>query len=85
MLNYFLLAFCVSVDSFGIGITYGVKNTKISISAKIVLFILALIIANISIWFGQLLTHFLPEYISLLLRKLNTNFYGNMDYLSIYI
>lgn len=63
MLNYILLAFCVSIDSFGIGITYGIKNTKISLLAKCILFLFAIIIANLSMFFGQILTALLPNII----------------------
>ena len=40
LLNCILLALSVSIDSLGIGITYGIKNTKISLIGKIILFII---------------------------------------------
>ena len=42
MLNSFILAISSSIDSLGIGITYGIKNTKISLLGKIVLFTISL-------------------------------------------
>lgn len=42
--NYVMLALCVSIDSLGTGITYGLKNTKISTLAKLILFILSLVV-----------------------------------------
>ena len=41
IINSFLLAISSSIDSLGIGITYGVKNTRISNQAKIILFLLS--------------------------------------------
>lgn len=63
IINYLLLAFCVSIDSFGIGITYGIKNTKISIVSKLILAVIAIVIANISIFFGQILLNIFPSFI----------------------
>ena len=62
--NSFLLAISSSIDSLGIGITYGIKNTKITFKAKIVLFFIALVISIISIWFGNILKYILPDFIT---------------------
>ena len=40
LLTYLVLAISVSIDSLGIGITYGLRNTKITKLAKIILFII---------------------------------------------
>lgn len=53
LLNCILLAFCVSIDSLSIGLTYGLKNTKISFGAKFVLFFIALIVTFFSIFIGD--------------------------------
>ena len=39
VLNYLFLAISSSIDSLGIGLTYGIKNTKITILAKLIIFI----------------------------------------------
>ena len=52
--NLVLLSICVSIDSLGIGLTYGIKNTKISLSAKLVLFIISFIITVLSLLVGEL-------------------------------
>lgn len=62
-----LLAFTSSIDSFGIGVTYGIKKTKISLTSKIVLFAISFIITNLSIFVGDLIRKIFPEYISYLL------------------
>ncbi len=60
-LAYFILAISSSIDSLGIGITYGIKNTKITIFAKIILFITSLFFASISINIGNFIGKFLPS------------------------
>lgn len=61
MLSYFILAISSSIDSLGLGITYGIKNTKITIFAKIILFITSLLFATISISIGNFISKFLPS------------------------
>lgn len=55
LLNLIFLALCVSLDSLGIGLTYGLKNTEISFYAKIVLFIISISVTTFSIMIGNLL------------------------------
>ena len=62
-INSLILAISSSIDSLGIGITYGIKNTKITFLAKIVLFIVAFIISIISIWFGNIIKYILPDFL----------------------
>lgn len=57
--NTILLALSSSIDSLGVGITYGVKKTKISIVGIMILFLLSIIITNISILLGNLLNQLL--------------------------
>lgn len=61
LLTCLLLALSVSIDSFGIGITYGLRNTKISILPKILLFIISIFFTTFSIFLGNLLTDILPK------------------------
>ena len=61
-INSLILAVSSSIDSLRIGITYGIKNTKISYIAKVVLFAISFIISIISIWFGTVLKNILPVY-----------------------
>lgn len=53
ILTCFVLSMSVSIDALGIGITYGLKNTKITGLAKIILFTISILITNISIFFGN--------------------------------
>ena len=55
LISLFILAFSSSIDSLGIGITYGIKNTKISCLSKIILFCISIGINFISICCGKFL------------------------------
>ena len=48
-INSLILALSSSIDSLGIGITYGIKNTRISYMAKIVLFVISFFISFLSV------------------------------------
>lgn len=47
-----ILTISSSIDSLGIGITYGIRKTTISFIAKMILFAIAFIVSVISIWIG---------------------------------
>ena len=51
-LHALILTISSSIDSLGIGITYGIRNTTISFIAKIILFAIAFIVSIISILLG---------------------------------
>lgn len=59
-----LLAFCSTLDSLGIGITYGLKNTHILFGAKIILFLSSFLVTILSLLFGDCLAYFLPDSIT---------------------
>ncbi len=61
LFNCILLSLSTSIDSLGIGITYGMKNTKISFLSKLILFGISFFITSASVCFGDYLTHFFPE------------------------
>lgn len=56
-----LLALSVSIDSLGIGITYGLRKTSISTPAKFILFIVSFSFVCISVAFGYFLISILPN------------------------
>ena len=59
LINIIFLAISSSIDSLGIGITYGIKNTRISYMAKIVLFVISFLISFLSVCFGDILKKYL--------------------------
>ena len=65
--TYLLLAISVSIDSLGIGITYGLRNTKIPFVSKIILFTISVIITGISLLIGNIIVQFLPINIAVLI------------------
>lgn len=67
MLNSILLAISSSVDSLGIGITYGIKNTKISLIGKIILFIISITITYLSIFLGNFIQTIFPNFLTKLI------------------
>lgn len=67
MLNSILLAFSSSIDSLGIGITYGIKNTKISLIGKIILFAISIFIAYLSILLGNFIQSIFPVFLTKLI------------------
>lgn len=67
ILNYFLLATSVSIDSLGIGITYGLRKTKLTFLAKFVLFAFSFIVTSISIYLGSFIASFLPSFFTKLI------------------
>ncbi len=69
LFNCFLLALSVSIDSLGIGITYGIKNTKIDKISNLILFSISFCITCGSIFLGH--------YISVLLSPKFTTFLGS--------
>ena len=81
ILNSFLLAISSSVDSLGIGITYGLKKTKISYVANIILFSISIIITTFSMWFGNCISNFLSSNITNVIGSLIIIFIGILIYL----
>ena len=55
-INCIMLSISSSIDALGIGVTYGLKNTKISSISKLILFIISITISFISVIFGDLLS-----------------------------
>ena len=57
--NTLILSFFSSLDAFGIGITYGLKNTTFSIFSQISFFFVALFSTAFSIFLGNIIKNFL--------------------------
>ena len=70
LIHSFILALSSSIDSLGIGITYGMKNTKISCWAKIVLFVISFFISLTSVWFGDMIKNIFTDFVTKLIGNL---------------
>lgn len=75
-LAYILLALSLSIDSIGIGITYGLRNTRIPFFSKLILFFISVFFTTISLMIGNLITNFLPDYIANLIGSFILIFIG---------
>lgn len=64
MLNSVLLAFSVSIDSLGIGITYGIRNAKIKFVSRCILFIMSVFFTYCSFAMGNLINSILSEVVT---------------------
>ncbi len=67
LINSIILALSSSIDSLGIGITYGLKNTRISGFAKIVLFIISFLISIVSVWCGDVIKNIFSDFVTKLI------------------
>ena len=63
LISLIFLTFLISIDSFSIGLTYGLRNTKINIFCKFILLLISFIFSSLSVLIGEVITNFLPEYI----------------------
>ena len=70
LINSLVLSLSSSIDSLGIGITYGIKNTKISILAKIVLLVISFTISVLSVWFGNIIKTIFPDFVTKLIGNI---------------
>ncbi len=70
IINSLILAISSSIDSLGIGITYGIKNTTISNYGKLILFSISIIVSLLSILIGNKIKNIFPYNI--------TYFIGNL-------
>ena len=59
--NSLILAISSSIDSLGIGITYGIKKTKIPHISKLILFGISFLISLISLCFGNIIKTLINE------------------------
>lgn len=68
--NSLILALSSSIDSLGIGITYGIKNTRISSMGKFVLFVISFSISILSVWFGDIFKNIFSDYATKLIGNM---------------
>ncbi|HHX18318.1 MAG TPA: sporulation membrane protein YtaF [Clostridium sp.] len=59
-----LLAFSLSLDAFGVGLSYGVRKIKIPMFSKIIICFFSIFYAGIALIGGKYLASFLPQNIS---------------------
>lgn len=62
LINSLILALSSSIDALGIGITYGIKNTKISHIGKVVLFVISFSFSVLAVWFGDIIKNTFSDF-----------------------
>ena len=67
ILKYILLALSASIDALSLGITYGIKKTKMSKTGNIIIFIIVLVCSTIAILIGHFLSLLFSPTFSVLL------------------
>lgn len=70
LINSLVLALSSSIDSLGIGITYGIKNTRISYLGKVVLFIISFSISILAVWFGDVIKNVFSDFATKLIGNI---------------
>lgn len=70
LINSLVLALSSSIDSLGIGITYGIKNTKISYMGRVVLFVISFSISILAIWFGDVIKNIFSDFATKLMGNI---------------
>ncbi len=70
LINSLILALSSSIDSLGIGITYGIKNTRISYMGKVVLFVISFSISILAIWFGDVIKNVFSDFATKLIGNI---------------
>lgn len=81
MINSIILALSVSIDSLGIGISYGVKNTKIRGLSLLVLVIMSIFFTCSSFFIGDFIKDFLSEFLTVIISKRNFDYIRSCNYI----
>ncbi|MFJ8527464.1 sporulation membrane protein YtaF [Bacillus sp. NPDC094106] len=64
LITILLLSLSSSIDNFGVGISYGIRNIRISLLANFIIAIIAFIFSEIGIRFGQYISTVFPGTLS---------------------
>ena len=70
LINSLILALSSSIDSLGIGITYGIKNTKIAYMGKVGLFAISFSISILAVWFGDVMKNIFSDFTTKLMGNI---------------
>lgn len=64
IIQLIVLAIALSIDAFGIGISYGVRKIKFKIFSLAIISIISILFSSISIWFGSIISSIFSEKIT---------------------
>ena len=63
LISLIILALLVSIDSFSIGLTYGLRGAKINMLSRFILILISITFSSVSIFIGSILTGLLSDFI----------------------
>ena len=67
LLMTLLFALAVSMDGFGVGLTYGFRKIKVPFKSMVIIFLVSALVISISMGFGKLITSFIDPSITQIL------------------
>lgn len=70
MLQCFSIALAISIDSFSVGMAYGIKNIKVPLRSIFILDIISLILLSIGLFAGNILSRLYPPLLTSFLGSL---------------
>lgn len=70
MLQCFLIALAISIDSFSVGMAYGIKNIRVPLRSILILDIISIILLSIGFFAGNILTKLYPAFLTSFLGSL---------------
>lgn len=76
LINLLIFAITLSIDSLGVGITYGIRNIKIALKSILILLLISFTLTLLSISIGLALFKYLPVWFPNLLGCLLLTFMG---------
>lgn len=78
-----IYAICVNIDSFNVGLSYGIKNIQVkSFTSKLILFITSLVLISISVILGYFFSNLFSEKAVDIFRLHDYLFNGYLDVIS---
>lgn len=70
MLISILIAIAICIDSFALGITYGIRKIKIPMSAVLVINLVTIFVLGLTVIFGQMIRHFISSFAASLISSI---------------
>lgn len=67
MLQCFLIAFAISIDSFSVGMAYGVKNIRVPLRSILILDLISICLLSLGFFAGNVLSRLFPSFLTSIL------------------
>lgn len=76
MLQSILIAIAISIDSFSVGVAYGIKDIKVPLRSVLILDFISIALLSCGFFVGNFISGFLPSYMTSVLGSLIIFFMG---------